>query len=209
MVAVQSLCSRVIWLNEGRIKEDGQASQVVSDYLKTTYEVAGAQTWEDITSAPGNETVRLHRVRVQPEDGSASDQITMQTPFVIETEYWNLLPNTCLHITLHVHTEQGIIAFTSGSAMDPAWENRPLQEGLYRSVCHVPGSLLNSGRHYVSLLVVKDRSRVIYRHKNAASFDTLDLTERLFGVFGKEPGVVQPVLEWTTERIGKGLAAKI
>lgn len=205
MVAMQSLCSRVIWLDEGKKKEDGQASQVVSDYLKTAHGVVEEQVWEDMTSAPGDENFRLRRVRVLPQNGSMSDGITMEVPFVIECEYWNLLPDARLHITLHILNEQGIIAFTSGSALDPVWKNRPLQEGLYKSVCHIPGNLLNSGRHQVKLLVVKDRSRVIYRHENAASFDILDLNERPVGGFGREPGVVQPLLQWTTEGISKGI----
>ena len=67
-----------------------------------------------MASAPGNETVRLHRIAVQPEDGKPGDMITMQTPLRIEVDYWNLLPAVHLHATLHIYNDQGIIAFTTG-----------------------------------------------------------------------------------------------
>ncbi len=75
--------------------------------------------------------------------------ITMQTPVRIEVEYWNLLPAVHLHATLHIYNDQGILAFTTGPAMevqDPVIYVHP-PAGLFRSVCHIPGSLLNSGSY--------------------------------------------------------------
>ena len=148
---------------------------------------------------PGNDTVRLHRVCVRAVNGSPSNQITMQAPLEIEVEYWNLKADTLLHITLHLYTEQGVVAFTTGSSREPKWSGRPLPSGLYRSICYIPGNLLNSGGHRVLVLVVKDRSSVIYQKEDALSFDVADLTDRQGGWFGKEAGVVQPLLKWTTE----------
>ena len=202
MVAIQSLCGRVIWLNNGKIVEEGQTSQVISDYLKTSFSAQTEQAWDDIASAPGNDAVRLHRVCVRPDNGSSSDNITMQTPVVIEAEYWNLVPDARLHITLHLYTEQQIIAFTTGSFQtDLKWRGQPFPKGLFRSVCRIPGSFLNSGAYRVLLLVVQNMDTVIYLHEDVVSFDVLDLYKRPGAWFGKEPGIVQPLLEWRTEHM--------
>jgi hypothetical protein len=74
--------------------------------------------------------------------------------------------------------------------------------GLFRGVCHIPGSLLSSGIHRVNLLAVKDRSRIVYRHEDLLSFEVLDLQPRQEGWFGKGSGVVSPVLKCTIEYIG-------
>jgi lipopolysaccharide transport system ATP-binding protein len=126
----------------------------------------------------------------------------MQTPFLVEVEYWNLVSDAHLHITLHLYTEQGVIAFTTGSGFEPVWSDRPMPAGLFRSVCYFPSHLLNSGRHRFVVLVVKDKSSLIYRHESGVSFDILDLRERQGAWYGKEPGVVQPVLKWETECLG-------
>lgn len=200
MVAIQSLCKRGVWINNGKIVDVGQTGSVVSNYLQSSVtDISTNQVWNDIDTAPGNDVVRLHRVCARPEKRQFSDQITMQTPFIIEVEYWNLIPNTILHITLHVYTEQGIIAFTTGSASDSEWKGRDLPVGLLRSACCIPGNLLNSGVHRVNVLVVKDLSSVIYQREDAIAFEVVDVSERNGAWYGKEPGVLQPRLPWTTE----------
>lgn len=127
----------------------------------------------------------------------------MQTPFGVEVEYWNLIPDAQLHITLHLYTEQDIIAFTTGGGLDPEWRKQRMKPGLYRTVCEFPGDLLNSGRHHFAILVVKDRSTVIHRYESSVIFDVLDVRARPNGWYGKEPGVVQPALKWSTEFLGQ------
>jgi lipopolysaccharide transport system ATP-binding protein len=201
MVAIQSLCSQAMWLNEGRIVETGQASHVVSNYLGTfASTLMTEQVWDDIDMAPGNKMVRLHRVRVRPENDGSAAMITMQTPFVVEVEFWNLVRDARLHVTLHIYNEQQIIAFTTGSIQtDSVWAGCPAPVGLFRSTCRIPGNLLNSGLHRVLLLVVQNTDTVIYRHEDALLFDVHDAEERRGTWYGKEPGAVQPVLEWRTE----------
>ena len=121
---------------------------------------------------------------------------------MIEVEYWNLLPDVHLHVTLHLFTEQGIIAFTTGSGLtpDPVWPGCP-PEGLFRSVCHVPGNLLNSGMHRVKVMIVRDSRFAGFTYEDAVAFEVVDVAERGYAWYGKEPGVVQPRLKWTTEYI--------
>jgi len=201
MVAMQTLCPRAIWLNDGETKRDGQAAQVISDYLQSNTSSQTEQVWDDVETAPGNDVVRLHRVRVRPENGSPSDPITMKKPFLMEVEFWNLVPEVHLHVTLHLYTEQQVVAFSTGSSNDPVWCGRPFPVGFFRSVCRIPGNFLNSGIHKIALLVVRNTDTVIYRHEDVVSFDVLDSGKRKGAWFGKEPGVVRPMMKWTTEHL--------
>jgi lipopolysaccharide transport system ATP-binding protein len=203
MLAVQSLCEHVFWLDHGEIVKSGPPSQVLSDYFKASEEASEtlAESWENVSTAPGNDIVRLHRVRVSPQDGYTSGPLTMKTPFQVDIEYWNLQPDTKLHITLHFYSGPDIIAFTTGSAASSPWKSRGMPSGLFRSTCYVPGELLNSGRHGFSVYVVKDESSVIFQHRSKVSFDIVDLQERGGSWFGKEPGVVAPNLKWTTDEM--------
>jgi len=204
MVAMQSLCKRVLWLEQGEIVENGPAGTVVSNYLNKSFggSASSEEVWPDVDSAPGNDSIRLHAIRVRADEGDASAPLTMKTPLSIEVEYWNLQPETQLHITLHVYTEHEIIAFTTGSGLDPTWSDRPMPAGLFRSACHIPGELLNAGRHRFNVLVVKNSSSVIFRFESKVTFEIVDLDERNLSWYGREPGVVQPVLNWTTEQLG-------
>lgn len=204
MLAIQSLCARALWLEHGQIADDGPAAAVVGSYLSHSLGEGNLpqEVWPDRETAPGNDVVRLHRIQVNTKDGEAANYLTTKTQFTIVVEYWNLQPEAKLHVTLHLYTEHEILAFTTGSASgDPESAGRPLPVGLYRSVCYVPGDLLNVGRHRFAVLIVRDLSSVVCSHKSAVMFDILDREEREIGTYGREPGVVKPDLKWTTERI--------
>jgi len=200
MVAVQSLCSRAIWLKDGKAIKDGQAGQVVSDYLKTVSVSSTEHVWNDMGTAPGNERVRLRRACVRPENGCASDPITILTPFVMEFECWNLEPDASLNLSLHLYDEQGILVFQTAPINEPVWYGRHFPTGLFRSVCHVPGDLLNDGMHRLRLLVASDQNLVIDQD-DILTFNVYDSTERRGGYHGKIPGVIRPQLIWSTELI--------
>ena len=199
MIAIQNLCGRVIWLNDGKVVQEGQPVQVVSNYLQSSFSTLSEQVWDDIDTAPGNDKVRLRRVSVRPANGSPSDPITMETPFLIEVEFWNLAPDVYLHVTLHILNEQGIVVFETGSADDPSWHGRPFPVAMFRSVCQIPSNLLNNGRYRARLLLVQNGSHVIYWHKEELGFELIDSGESRGAWYGKIQGVIRPKLSWRTE----------
>lgn len=211
MVAVQSLCQRAIWLEDGQVIENADAKTVVSSYLTPSGREGRSleEVWDDVETAPGNDIVRLHRIRVQREDEPAVKFLTMKSPFTIEIEYWNLLPGARLHIALHLYTEHDLVAFTTGNGTDVVGKEFFASPGLFRGTCYVPGDLLNAGWHRFVVLIVRDGNFVIYRYDSTAAFEVLDLQEREVSSYGREPGVVHPQLKWTTEQIGQYQKAEI
>ena len=205
MAAVQSLCKRVVWLQKGQIADEGRTESVVKNYLGQGSSAATETVWDNAAQAPGNDRVRLRRVRVRPVDQSASDQITVQTPFVLEFEYWNLDSGACLNLSLHVYNQRGVTVFNTFPVHEPVWHGRPLPAGLFRSSCYVPGNLLNDGLHRVLLLVVKDQGHVIFSLNDALVFNVLDAVERRNDWHGEWEGAVRPDLEWQTEFLDEGL----
>jgi lipopolysaccharide transport system ATP-binding protein len=203
MVAVQNLCDRSLWLQDGQVVKEGQTSEVVSDYLSKSFKPITEQVWDNISTAPGNENVRIHRVCVRPENGAPSDLITMETPISVEVEYSNLVPGAILHIALQVFNEQQVVAFvTSSIDMDLQMRERLLPVGRFLSRCLIPGNLLNEGSHNLLLLVLKNTSKIICRLDDALTFDVLDTSKRPGTWYGREPGVIRPKLAWETNYLG-------
>ena len=202
LVAIQNLCQRALWVDAGRVGEVGPAGEVVAHYLASTRQAQTESTWEDPASAPGNERVRVRRIRVRPESGAPNDAISMDRPTVVEVEYWNLLPDSQLHVCWHFLTDHQVVAFTSASnELDPPGNQPWLAAGLYRSTCRIPGNLLNEGSYRLNLLLLRDGRKITYRLNDALSFDVVESGARAGSWFGREPGVLRPALEWTTEAL--------
>lgn len=202
MLAVQSLCSRVLWLDQGKIMDQGPAKQVIAQYLKTSLAEQPEQTWDHVNTAPGNDQVRIRRACVYPADGLA-DSISVKTPLTIEFEYWNLAPGAYLNLSVVISTKEGQPIFNTGSGRDPVWHSKPFPRGLFRSRFHIPGDLLNDGTHRVHLYVVKDESVVIYDIDDILVFEVEDASEQRSGWYGKWIGAVRPNLDWQTELLAE------
>jgi lipopolysaccharide transport system ATP-binding protein len=203
MVALQSLCSRAILLDSGRIVMDGGAPSVISRYLEEAFRTETDLLWDCPSDAPGNDAVRIRRARVRPLDPAADGNLTIRTPLVLEFEFWNRVPGTCLHLSLHLVNEAGITVFTSAPVGEPVWHGRPFPAGLFRSLCRVPGDLLNDGMYRVLLRVVKDQGVVLYRHDDILVFQLTDSLESRGEWHGKWTGAVRPRLAWETEYLGQ------
>ena len=199
MIAVQNLCDRVIWLQQGRLMHDGPSADVIGRYLATSFVSRVEQTWSDAAAAPGNEKVRLRRVALRPADHAQTVAIGTSTPVDVEVEFENLVDGARLHVCLHVLNEQHIIAFTSASNETDAFtRDRELAAGAYRSTCRIPGHLLNPGVHRIDVLVLVNGVKIILRVEQALTFEVVELEERPGAWYGKEPGVVRPRLAWAT-----------
>ncbi len=204
MTAIQSLCDRAIWLNDGRIVQQGDAGIIVTEYLQTAAESCLEQVWPDRGTAPGNENVRVHSARVVGSDEAPIERIDTRTPFALEFAYWNLKAGARLNLSVALYNQEGNCVFTTTTVNEPRWHGKEFPAGLYRSICQVPGGLLNDGSYRAVLLVVQDLAHILYHHDDIVVFEVQDSTEGRGKWYGKWSGVVRPELEWITEQIRSG-----
>lgn len=208
MMAIQSLCRRAMWLDGGRILENAESGQVVANYLQHSFSALAEQVWDNIETAPGNDKVRLRSARVRLKGGSPLDRITVHSHIDLEFEYWNLVPNTCLNLSLVLHNQEGTTVLNTGPINEPVWHGQPFPAGLFRSVCRIPGDFLNDTPYRVTLYVIKDQSSVVFVHEGILMFEVCDTTETRSGWYGKWPGVVRPNFDWTTELVEESQAIR-
>ena len=194
MIAIQSLCEQAVLLERGHVKSVGPAVSVIASYLSESMESNQTAIWDDPESAPGNSTpMRIRRISVTDGNDSGSTSLSMQTEIRIDTEYTVDATNSLLHITYHLLNDQGITVLTSGN------KPRVHSAGIYRAVCRIPGNLLNSGGYSLKLFIVQNENMAIYWKEDVVSFNVMDAGQRETAYMGREPGIVQPVLEWSTE----------
>lgn len=201
MPAITRLCQRTILLDEGRIASDGPSHQVVSSYLQSGVGTMSAREWPDLDRAPGNEVVRLRAVRVCTEDGQATDVLDIRKPVGIEMEFDVLQPGYELTPNMHFFNEDGIHLFNT-SCLDPVWRGRPRPTGHYVSTVWVPGNFLAEGTLIVTPAASTLNPVMVHFHeRDAIAFQVVDSLEgdSARGDYARHvPGVVRPLLPWTT-----------
>ncbi|HEX2439774.1 MAG TPA: ABC transporter ATP-binding protein [Methylomirabilota bacterium] len=195
LVAVEALCGRALWLDQGRVAQDGPAGQVISQYLRSTSAPLTERAWLDPAQAPAADGVRLTRLRVRRADGDVSDRLTVATPFIIECEYDNDRTAGTLLVHLEVHNEKDVLLFDVGPPLDTWPLPTPSPPGRLRTACHIPGHLLNDGLHRVTVTVLRDSAPII-RQPEALVFDLDDVAEGRGGWYEKWPGAIRPRLAW-------------
>jgi lipopolysaccharide transport system ATP-binding protein len=199
MAAVENLCSRALWLDKGRVSNQGHTDLVICEYLQTTTTSCVKQVWPDWNTAPGNGKIRLRSAQIRTDNGTNPSQITTSMAVSIEITYWNLKPDVQLNLSLLLFNQEGICVLASTNAHDPKWPAPPFPVGIFRSICSIPGGLLNAGLYRVKLLVVKDSAIILYHHEDVLVFEVHDSGKGRGGWYGKWPGVIRPNLQWSTE----------
>jgi lipopolysaccharide transport system ATP-binding protein len=186
MTAVQSLCQKGIWLNDGSIVEINSIEKAVSGYLQIGCIYQLEKKWLAIETAPGNDEVRLHYVKLVSKDDS--QEITVNSALSLIVEFWNFSENAQLNLSLNLFDTQEVHIFNSFS------EPQILSKGLIQVTCHIPGGLLNDETYKIEVMIVKN-CQIVLAYKDIIVFEVGE-KDRDASWLGKWPGVVRPKLEW-------------
>ena len=210
MGSVQRLCDRGILLHDGELLMNGPTREVVSGYLGLGAERLGERVWKEASSAPGDDTARVHAVRVVDDRGALSTEFDVRDPVYVQMEYWVLREVERLNVTLEFRNDRGELLFMSTDDSEDAASPGPGREaGLYRSTCRVPPDLLNNGQMFV-LAELTDGVRVHAVRPDVVTFNVLDSMDPA-GARGSYPAdwpatAVRPRLQWDSERRGETLS---
>jgi lipopolysaccharide transport system ATP-binding protein len=202
MPAVTRLCQRVIYLDEGKLCHDGSSHEAIKAYLHSGLGTMHSREWLDADKAPGGEVVRLRAARVRTEDRQCTEKIDIRRPVGLEVEYEVLRPGYKLMPALALYNEEGVCAFTAFEH-DPAWRGRIRPPGRYRSTAWIPGNYLAEGTMFVDVgLGTREPNIFQYHERQVVAFQVVDSADgdSARADFAREmPGVVRPLLNWTTE----------
>jgi lipopolysaccharide transport system ATP-binding protein len=212
MPAITRLCPRTILLDDGGVLSDGPSHEVIGTYLGSGLGTTASREWTELDKAPGNEVVRLCGVRVLTEDGQVSEAIDIRRPVSVEMEFEVLKEGYVLVPNFHFINEEGVYVFVS-SELDSVWRQKPRPMGRYLSRAHIPGNFLAEGTLIVSAAVsTLDPVMIHFFERDAVAFqvvDSLDGDSARGDYGGTVPGVVRPLLQWTSERISHDRAVPV
>jgi lipopolysaccharide transport system ATP-binding protein len=198
MSAITRFCKRAIVIGQGRIVDDAPATEAVMRYLG---ESLGGKVWNDKGDAPSGSHARLESVRICGDLGQTLHSVDIRSSFGIELNWEVTREGLAMAPHFSVTNQQNQRVFVTID-LDPEWRGKNRPRGKYTSTAWVPGNLMAEGVFYVTVHIMGRQNQTLQLSAhNALSFqvvDTLD-GDSARGDYGKDfPGIIRPLLKWTT-----------
>jgi lipopolysaccharide transport system ATP-binding protein len=205
MQAVARLCSRSLLLVQGKVERLAPTSEVVSAYISSGLGLAAEKSWPEISTAPGDEIVRLMSARIKDSAGESRQIFESRQSIGIEIGYRVLKPIADLAAEFVVYDDSGNLLFTSANQYD----DRLLalhKTGSYVAQCWIPGNLLSEGTFFIRISIVEVQVPVVMHvfEENILAYqvvDSMDGDSARGRIAHNYPGLIRPRLDWKTDFI--------
>lgn len=200
MHAMTRLCGRVLWLQNGRLRGDGEAKTIVSEYLHERSETGAEKCW-DLAALPGDEFAKLVSLRVRDVEGNTTSAADIRRPVGIEMVYRVDTPGKRIVPGLEFYNEQGRCIFVAHD-WHSGWRERPREIGEYVSTAWIPGNFLSEGAVFVTATAATyEPYRQHFAERDVLTFNVVDSSDGTGArgdITGPISGAVRPNLEWET-----------
>lgn len=199
MGAVKNLCHNTVLMERGTVKNSGQTSQIIEEYLAGDSDVERFHAWAG-NERPGDQNVKLESIRVVDNKGSIENFLTSENEIKVEVEYEILHEVKNLRVVANVMSFDGTEVFST-SDFGYQQESRIRKPGKYCSYFKIPANLLNISRYHVSVDIdIPMIKSIVLSQTVSFSINELISNELGLTIARKPSGVIHPVYPWTIEK---------
>lgn len=189
--ALTNLCSRAVWIQQGRIMQDGEAREIVQSYYSTLLpETRHAEF------AVGN-GVGISQVTITDEEGRSVSQATRDSPIFFQAQL--VVPEKApgLDLVMYVTATDGTIILSERWADQPGLPPLTSEPGTYLIRLAVP-PLLRAGDYVLNLWL--GTQYVEFFNQEVLGFTVAPRADDRQEMISRRRAV-QPVVDWRSERI--------
>lgn len=206
LASVANLCTRAVYLREGRLILDSSPSTVIEEYLRRSVGVSGIKRWEQ-DDAPKSSRLRVREVSVQSSSDSdeARGEMDIDRPIRIAVAFEVLEDNAIVTSSLRLKDESAvnILWSTNATSMcqrpDPLF-GKPLSKGLYQTACTLPSNFLNDSRYFISIALGEKPGDAEIELDSVLSFVVHDTGAMRKEYAGNWSGpIIRPRLDWYSQ----------
>ncbi len=190
MTAVRSLCSRVIWLDKGRVRMQGPTEDVVAAYLGHYTQDMPEVYWSE-DNAPGNEVARLSHVKATPASGG--DRFKWEDAIDVEIGVVNHSTQP-IHVNIQVVNADDLVIFTTNSREGGI---HGIETGMHIVNCRFPAHLFNSGDLRLNVGIVQN-AKMVFKTENAIAFTVVEPARESNTWQGRRNGMFKLIIPWNS-----------
>ena len=158
MASVKSLCKSGVLLENGGLKYMGGIKDTIDLYIGEGGSSEN-QYFEDMTTAPGNDVVRIKSFEILPLDGSG--QITIETGVLFRLKFMCYKENAMLDANMEVSTVDDMTVFQVGQVLGEVGQ-KDSKKGIYMVEFKINPYTLNAGRYKTEIFFGENQRYLVY-----------------------------------------------
>ena len=195
MAAIKNLCTTAVLMKNGTLAGQGHTGDIIDQYLSDGNEAERYIEWTE-DERPSTSELEVRSIKVLDSKGRLDSLLTTNDELKIEIEYTLKTEIKDLRVAVNLFTSDGIeIISSSDFLVQPP--SRIRKPGNYKTVCTIPGKLLNLGVHVATIDfdIPKTRALIVTL---PVSFTISELSFNQLGITmtNRPAGVVHPFLDW-------------
>lgn len=158
MASVKSLCKHGVMLENGKVKYMGNITDTVNYYIGEGGSTEN-QYFSDLTTAPGNDIIRIKSFEIKP--GKPQANIDIESGIIFRLQFMCYKANAMLDVNMHVKTMDDVTVFQVGQQFGKVGE-KDSKKGLYSIEFTTPPYTLNVGKYKAEIFFGENQRYVVY-----------------------------------------------
>lgn len=193
---VRTLASRLVWMENGEMRQEGPTDEVAEQYLAQTFQHVANQTRARNASGEfirwGSRQIELTAVRMLNRSGAETTMIPSGAPFTVELAYTAHEPIEEPEFGLAIHRQDGVHINGPNSIIGGLRLGVVAGSGIVRY--EVPALTLVPGTYLLTAAIHDSREPIAYDfHEKAYSFHVVE------GESKERDGLVVMPAQWSWE----------
>ncbi|MBQ4394858.1 MAG: ATP-binding cassette domain-containing protein [Paludibacteraceae bacterium] len=162
MASIKALCTRGVLLEQGQVKFLGNIKDTV-DYYIGEGGCSENQYFEDLSTAPGNDVIRIKSFEILP--GKPQANIDIESGIKFNLQFMCYKPDAMLDVDMQIKTMEDIIVAQVGQVLGQVGE-KDSKVGMYSVEFEVPPYTLNAGKYKAEIWFGENQRYLVYNGFN-------------------------------------------
>jgi lipopolysaccharide transport system ATP-binding protein len=193
MSSIKYLCNSGILLKNGSIFYSGNIENTVTCYMGENYKENTCIYFEDLSTALGNDDIRVKSFDVAPITGN---EINVESGLGFTLLFYNYKANIILDTTFELSTAENVIVFHTGKVLTP---DKDSKKGFYQVRFDIPPFTLNTGKYKMKLIFGENQRYPLFIKEDILCFEIENtLTGQGYNM-NLLPGIMKPKFNFTCD----------
>jgi lipopolysaccharide transport system ATP-binding protein len=193
--AVNSLCTKCVWLDKGRVRHVGDTAETVARYLDQ-----GDVGTGQLVLPEREQDAYFSKISFVAQNGYPTQSLPVSEPFTIRFDY--ALKNAVgeFEVAFVLYDRNGSKIFYSGTSKRGAITQREQVPGRYTAQVEVPAKFLAPGNYTITAILHQPNVRFLDKQETVMSFSIIESGSDDYKYLHQDLGAVLVDFDWAISR---------